>query len=78
MSLGTLIGTQQIRSLPPRALIKHFNLDVKVVAKEDKLLEKFPLGKIPGFVGPKGFKLQEVIAISIYCMYLLLLPAQLN
>ncbi|KSA00133.1 uncharacterized protein AC631_04092 [Debaryomyces fabryi] len=70
MSLGTLFGAQQIRTVPAKALIKHFNLDVKVVETLDKAYEKnFPLAKIPCFVGPKGFKLQEVIAISIYCMY---------
>mmetsp|Transcript_1098 Transcript_1098/g.1106 ORF Transcript_1098/g.1106 Transcript_1098/m.1106 type:complete len:409 (-) Transcript_1098:76-1302(-) len=67
MSSGTLYGAQQIRTVPPKALIKHFNLDVKVVETLDKAYEKdFPLAKIPCFVGPKGFKLQEVIAISIY------------
>lgn len=35
MSLGTLFSTEQIRSLPPKALIKHFNLDVKL-EKEDE------------------------------------------
>lgn len=70
MSLGTLFATEQIRSLPPKALIKHFNLDVKFADKEDSSYQKyFPLAKIPCFIGPKGFKLQEVIAICIYCMY---------
>lgn len=70
MSLGTLFSTEQIRSLPPKALIKHFNLDVKLEKEDESYKKHFPLGKIPGFIGPKGFKLHEVIAISIYCMYL--------
>lgn len=71
MTLGTLFTTEQIRSVPPQALIKHFNLDVKIAGKEDKTYAKnFPLSKVPAFVGPKGFKLHEVIAVSIYCMYL--------
>lgn len=70
MSSGTLFVTEQIRSLPPKALIKHFNLDVKLSDKEDKSYQKyFSLEKIPAFIGPKGFKLHEVIAICIYCMY---------
>lgn len=66
MSLGTLFSTEQIRSLPPKALIKHFNLDVKLEKEDESYKKHFPLGKIPGFIGPKGFKLHEVIAISIY------------
>lgn len=70
MSQGTLYTTEQARGIVPKALIKHFNLDVKIADKEDASYKKFfPLNKIPAFVGPKGFKLTEVIAISIYCMY---------
>ncbi|EMG46043.1 Translation elongation factor 1-gamma, putative, partial [Candida maltosa Xu316] len=66
MSQGTLYATQQIRSLAPKALVKHFKLDVKVTDKDDVYHKNFPLNKIPAFVGPKGFKLHEVIAISLY------------
>lgn len=69
MSTGTLFVTEQIRSLPPKALVKHFNLDVKLTDKDESYQKNFPLAKIPAFVGPKGFKLHEVIAICIYCMY---------
>lgn len=70
MSLGTLFASQQIRSVPPKAIIKHYGLDVKISDKEDPLYAKyFPLGKIPGFIGPKGLKLHEVIPITINCMY---------
>ncbi|KAK6459609.1 translation elongation factor eEF1 gamma [Scheffersomyces xylosifermentans] len=71
MSLGTVFGGQQIRSFPPKALIKHFNLDVKIADTDDAAFKKnFPLGKVPGFLGPKGFKLHEVIAVSIYLINL--------
>ncbi|KAL6453058.1 CAM1 Elongation factor 1-gamma 1 [Candida maltosa Xu316] len=70
MSQGTLYATQQIRSLAPKALVKHFKLDVKVTDKDDVYHKNFPLNKIPAFVGPKGFKLHEVIAISLYLINL--------
>lgn len=70
MSQGTLFVTEQARGIAPKAIVKHFNLDVKISDKEDAAYKKaFPLNKIPAFVGPKGFKLTEAIAISIYCMY---------
>lgn len=69
MSQGTLYATQQIRSLAPKALIKHFGLDVKITEKDDTYHKYFPLDKIPAFIGPKGLKLHEVIAICLYCMY---------
>lgn len=69
MSLGTLYATQQIRSLPAKALVKHFNLDVKISDKDAAYEKNFPLNKIPAFIGPKGFTLTEVIAICLYCMY---------
>ncbi|KAG7192905.1 uncharacterized protein KQ657_001362 [Scheffersomyces spartinae] len=66
MSLGTLFATQQIRSVPPKAIIKHYGLDVKISDKEDPLYTKnFPIAKIPAFIGPKGLKLHEVIPITI-------------
>ncbi|RCK57697.1 Elongation factor 1-gamma 1 [Candida viswanathii] len=70
MSQGTLYATQQIRSLAPKAIVKHFNLDVKVTDKDAVYDKNFPLNKIPAFIGPKGFKLTEVIAISIYLINL--------
>ncbi|RLV95008.1 Elongation factor 1-gamma 1 [Spathaspora sp. JA1] len=70
MSQGTLYATQQIRSLTPKVIVKHFNLDVKISDKDDVYKKNFPLDKIPAFVGPKGFKLHEVIAISLYLINL--------
>ena len=69
MSQGTLYVTQQIRSLPPKALVKHFKLDIKLSDKDEAFNKAFPLNKIPAFIGPKGFKLTEVIAVCLYCMY---------
>lgn len=72
MSQGTLYASEKIRGLIAKALVKHFGLHVKVVnADESAEFKKiFPLKKVPAFVGPKGVKLTEVIAISIYCMYI--------
>lgn len=71
MSQGTLYANTRIRAVIPTALVKHFNLDVKIVdpAQCSEFANIFPLGKVPTFVGPKGVKLTEVIAISVYCMY---------
>lgn len=70
MSLGTLYTNSKIRGLPAKAIIVHYGLDVKVVETEDAKHKKvFPLQKYPAFIGPKGFKLTESIAITIYCMY---------
>lgn len=68
MSQGTLYADQKIRGVIPKAIIKAYNLDVKV-AEPDAAFEKtFPLKKIPAFVGPKGLKLTEVIAVSLYLL----------
>ncbi|WPK24909.1 hypothetical protein PUMCH_002208 [Australozyma saopauloensis] len=72
MSQGTLYANSRIRAVIPTALVKHFNLDVKIVdpASSAEYTKFFPLGKVPAFVGPKGVKLTEVIAISVYCMFI--------
>lgn len=50
-----------------KGLIQHYGLDIKVAAEKDDLYQKsFPLGKVPALVGPKGYKLIEVIAILYY------------
>ena len=75
MSLGTLFTTEQIRGLPCKALVNHFKLDVTVADKSDKrYVDNFPLGKIPAFIGTKGFKLTEAIAIVIYRKYSIFWP----
>lgn len=70
MSQGTLYADSRIRSVITSAVVKHFNLDVKVVdpASSAEYKRDFPLAKVPAFVGPKGVKLTEAIAISVYCM----------
>lgn len=74
MSQGTLYTTSQVRGVSPKALIKHFKLDIAVEDKEAAAYKaNFPLNKIPAFIGPKGFKLTEAIAINVYRMYLFLL-----
>lgn len=72
MSQGTLFANSRTRGVIPTALVKHFKLDVDIVDafSSDVYKRNFPLGKVPGFIGPKGVKLTEVIAVSIYCMYL--------
>lgn len=71
MSQGTLYADQRIRSVAAAAIVKHFDLDVKIVAPADDKAtfdKYFTTGRVPAFVGPKGLKLTEVIAVSIYCM----------
>lgn len=69
MSHGTLYANFRIRTLLPAALVEHYKLDVKVAEPPANYKEKFPLGKVPAFVGEKGFKLTETIAINIYRKY---------
>lgn len=55
------------------AIVKHFDLDVKVVAPADDKAtfdKYFTTGRVPAFVGPKGLKLTESIAVSIYLLSL--------
>lgn len=65
---GTLYTDTKARGLLPQAIIKHYNLDVKVVAPDATFAKTFPLKKQPAFVGPKGLKLTEVIAVVLYRM----------
>lgn len=69
MSQGTLYANERVRGVVPKAIIKAFKLDVTVAEPDATYQKYFPLGKVPAFVGPKGLKLIEVIAISIYRMY---------
>ncbi|CCD25120.1 translation elongation factor EF1B gamma NDAI_0E03030 [Naumovozyma dairenensis CBS 421] len=73
MSQGTLYANFRIRTVVPRALVKTFNLDVKLVEPEkaqEQFARDFPLKKVPAFVGPKGFKLTESMAINFYLISL--------
>lgn len=73
MSQGTLYANEKIRCVLAEAVVKHLNLDVKIVnpADDKATFEKyFPTGKYPAFIGPKGLKLTEVLAIVLYCMYI--------
>lgn len=74
MSQGTLFADAKARVFSAEALIKHFKLDVDVSDRSAKAYkDNFPLNKVPTFLGPKGFKLSEAIAVNIYRMYLMLL-----
>lgn len=67
-SLYTYVGNARTTAL--LAVAKANALDVEVVdvkPGDDKLVEKFPMGKIPGFVGSDGYTLHECNAIAIYC-----------
>ena len=68
MSQGTLYTSATPRCQPIVALIKKFNLDIATVDKSTvaDFEKKFPLGQIPAFVGPKGFKITEEVAILYY------------
>lgn len=67
MSLGTLYGTTEIRALAASAIIKHYDLDIEIVSKNDpKFAENFPLGLRPGFIGSDGLKLTQSIPITLY------------
>ncbi|KAM9939405.1 hypothetical protein OXX80_001115 [Metschnikowia pulcherrima] len=72
MSQGTLFADSKIRGVIPTALVKHFKLDVEIVDPASSAVYKkhFPLAKVPAFIGPKGVKLTEVIAISVYLLSL--------
>lgn len=73
MSQGTLYANEKIRTIFVKAVVKHLNLDVKIVdpADDKATFDKyFPTGKYPAFVGPKGLKLTETLAITLYCMYI--------
>lgn len=72
MSQGTLYGDVQTRSILPVGLVKAFKLDITLSSRDnDAFKAAFPSGKVPAFVGPKGYKLQEAIAVLYYCMYLI-------
>ncbi|KAI5957693.1 TEF4 [Candida theae] len=68
MSQGTLyIMEQSPRSFILADIIKHYKLDVKLTTEKDAAYNaKFPLGKTPAFIGPKGYALSETIAIATY------------
>lgn len=68
------------RTVALLAVAKANALDVELVdvkPGDDKLVEKFPLGKVPGFVGADGYTLHECNAIAIYCKSILKEPGQI-
>ncbi|CCK67906.1 translation elongation factor EF1B gamma KNAG_0A02170 [Huiozyma naganishii CBS 8797] len=71
MSSGTLYASFRIRSVVPRALVNHFKLDVTIVdptKSGEQFAKDFPLKKVPAFVGAKGYKLTELMAVNYYLL----------
>ncbi|ODV64372.1 putative translation elongation factor 1-gamma [Ascoidea rubescens DSM 1968] len=68
MSQGTLYYSEKTpRGSFPKALIDYLKIDVAAKTTDaPEFAANFPLKKIPAFIGPKGFKLTEVIAIILY------------
>ncbi|CCG83345.1 Elongation factor 1-gamma [Taphrina deformans PYCC 5710] len=73
MSFGSLYsyaGNPRTTALLAVAKANALDVDIIDVKPGDaKLVEKFPMGKIPGFVGSDGFVLHETNAIAIYCKF---------
>lgn len=67
MSQGTLYGSTFSRGFLSQGLIQHFKLDITSATEADAAYKNaFPLAKYPAFIGPKGFKLSESLAIDLY------------
>ncbi len=75
MSFGKLysyIGNPRTTALLAVARANNLDVQIEEVKPHDaKLLEKFPMGKVPGFEGSDGYLLFETNAIAIYCKSLL-------
>ena len=73
MSIGAVVLGPRTRPLPVQWLINHYKLDVTVYDSYEghpEFEKAFPLKKVPVFIGPKGLKLREALAI---CQYLFLI-----
>ncbi|CAI4935963.1 CGH_3_HP_G0036360.mRNA.1.CDS.1 [Saccharomyces cerevisiae] len=68
MSQGTLYINRSPRNYASEALISYFKLDVKIADLEQssEFASLFPLKQAPAFLGPKGLKLTEALAIQFY------------
>ncbi|CCK71450.1 translation elongation factor EF1B gamma KNAG_0H00340 [Huiozyma naganishii CBS 8797] len=75
MSQGTLYVWATPRTNSCEAIVKAYGLDVEIVdvkaATVPEFVEKFPLGEVPAFLGPRGVKLTETSAILTYLIELL-------
>lgn len=71
MSQGTLYINRSPRNYASEALISYFKLDVKIadLKQSSEFASLFPLKQAPAFLGPKGLKLTEALAIQFYCMF---------
>ncbi|QLQ81885.1 hypothetical protein HG537_0G01390 [Torulaspora globosa] len=68
---SVLYSNFRIRSWVPRALVKYLGLNVEIVdpyseEAAEEFAKQFPLKKLPAFLGPRGFKLTEQMAINHY------------
>ncbi|CAN3353087.1 elongation factor 1-gamma 2 [Diutina catenulata] len=69
MSQGTVILGPRTRPLAVKAIINHFNIDVKVLDSYEghpEFKKAFPREKVPVFISNKGVKMHEAIAICLY------------
>ena len=70
---GTLYVSDVTRVKVPSGLVKYYNLDIKISQADAAFKKNFPQAQYPSYLGEKGFKLTETIAVSVYCMYSLLI-----
>lgn len=69
MAIGTLYGNAHTRTIVPCGLVKAFGLDIDIVeSKTEAHLKAFPRGLAPAFIGEKGFKISESLAVNYYRM----------
>lgn len=66
---GTLYVKDCTRAKVPSGIVKAYGLDVKIAEADATYEKNFPMRRFPSYLGEKGFKLTETIAVSIYCMY---------
>ena len=72
MSQGALYANARVRTMVPRALIRHLKLDIDILdpaQEEERFARDFPWKKVPAFAG-KNFKLTEAMAINYYLINL--------
>lgn len=63
MSLGTLYTGPYVRVVLPDSLVKYFGLDITISPRDAAFEAEFPLHQFPSFIGPKGFKITQTLAV---------------
>lgn len=69
MPLTTLYTDNKLRSKFAETFVTYYKLDVKLSGgslSSADFAAKFPMKKVPALIAPKGYKLHEVIAITLY------------